>query len=228
MSSGERGKPAANYKEKNPFDISRRSETEVAAEIAQRMAAWKQARGRSYAASAAASDVKPRPAEAKPQPSQSKPHIAAPVQPARLPKISDPVAHRQQPAGAGERFPLFAVRRAMPPAPSLRQRPPAPSATLPAAPAEPPADKLKIDSLEIAAPLLETLIAEHPGTEAAKAAAEALRTQRPEADPVAQVETPSPAFEAAPVPELETPMAAPEPRAAEMREDQADAPTVPH
>src|ERR1044071_2647029 len=100
MSSGERGKPAATYKEKTPFDIPRRSETEVASEIAQRMAAWKQARGRSYATSAAAAaKTRPRPGDAKSgeaeqQASQPKqPHIAAPVQPARLPKIGGPVAH---------------------------------------------------------------------------------------------------------------------------------------
>jgi hypothetical protein len=215
MSSGERGKPAATYKEKNPFDISRRSETEVAAEIAQRMVAWKQARRRSHATPSAAGGN-----ETKPQPSQ--PHIAAPVQPARLPKIDEPVTQRQQPGSAsGDRIPLFAIRRAMPAAPSLKQ--PAPKA--PAAPAPTPADpaveKLKIDSLEIAAPLLETLVARHPGTEAAKAAAEALRTQRASADPAPQVEPPRAASVAAPEPELGTPTVA-----LETSEDRIEAPAA--
>jgi hypothetical protein len=233
MSSGERGKPAATYKEKNPFDISRRSETEIAAEIAQRMAAWKQARGRSYATTgAAASEAKHRPSEAKPgeakpqanQPKQ--PHIAAPVQPARLPRLGEPVAHAPQSAGSGERIPLFAVRRAMPPAPSPKQPSPAPSPAPSSAPAasataEPRIEKLTIDSLEIAAPLLETLIVEHPGTDAAKAAAEALRTQRPAADPV-QAEAPITAPVAPRAAEVEAPMEARRPPAAALPEDRED------
>jgi hypothetical protein len=199
MSSGDRTKPAATYKERNPFDISRRSEKEVAAEIAQRMVAWKQARGRSYGAPATVptSEAKQQPSEAKKQP-----HIAAPVQPARLPKFGEHVARAPQPSGAAvppastpdaraasasERIPLFAMRRAMPPAPSLKQPSPPAPAPAPARP-EPRVDMLRIDSLQIAAPLLESLIAEHPGTEAAKAAAEALRTQRPQPDPALEAE----------------------------------------
>jgi hypothetical protein len=132
------------------------------------------------------------------------------------------VAHRQQPAGAGERVPLFAVRRAMPPAPSLKRPAPAPAS----APAEPLVEKLQIDSLEITAPLLETLIAEHPGTEAAKAAAQALSTQRVSSDPAPQAELPSAAPMVAPAPELETPMAVRESRAAAAPEDPAQAPTA--
>jgi len=134
MSSGDRAKPTS-YEERNPFDISKRSEKDVAAEIAQRLAAWKQARGRSYA-------TPPAPAgEGKQTP------LGAPVQPTRLPKFTEPVARAQQPANAprpgridrpkranpqesaaartSSRAPLFAtasvIRRAMPPAPSPKR-----------------------------------------------------------------------------------------------------------
>lgn len=125
MSSGERAKPAT-YEERNPFDISRRSEKEVAAEIAQRLSAWKQARGRSYAAP---------PAGREPAPASAKPPLAAPVQPARLPQFTRTVARPQQTLDAPQpvpairanpdaHVPLFAtasaVRRAMPPAPGLK------------------------------------------------------------------------------------------------------------
>jgi len=126
MSSGERAKPPA-YEERNPFDISRRSGTEVAAEIAQRLSAWKQARGRSYAMPPASRETDTAGAKSAP--------LAAPVQPARLPQFTQPVARPQQTLGTPQRapavranpdarVPLFAtanaLRRAMPPAPGLK------------------------------------------------------------------------------------------------------------
>jgi len=72
MSSGERAKPPGAYKERNPFDISQRSQTEVAAEIANRMAVWKQARGRSSGTPAAGASVSPSSSDVK------APHPAAP------------------------------------------------------------------------------------------------------------------------------------------------------
>jgi hypothetical protein len=136
MNSGEKVKPPATQEERNPFDISRRSGTEVAVEIANRMAAWKQARGRSYATQSTvpSGDAKQAP-------------IAAPVQPARMPNLTDRAAQPSQAqsrptrereadappaqrpraaaaAGSGEaRAPFlasFSIRRAMPPAPSLK------------------------------------------------------------------------------------------------------------
>lgn len=105
MSSGETAKPPATFEERNPFDISKRSGKDVAAEIAQRLAAWKQARGRSYATQSATVPS----AEGKP--------IGAPVQPARLPKSGEHVrAHPAQepqsraiPANARSADPLGAV-----------------------------------------------------------------------------------------------------------------------
>jgi hypothetical protein len=171
MSSGEMAKPPATFEERNPFDISKRSEKEVAAEIAQRLAAWKQARGRSYATQ---SSTVPS-AEGKP--------IGAPVQPARLPKFgeharahpaSEPQSHaipanaksvkpssavgptskapahatpaKPAPAKRDERpLPLAvfaAVQRAMPPAPSLKR---------PAAPPEPTSQAPASKAAEVAA-----------------------------------------------------------------------------
>jgi hypothetical protein len=133
MSSGEKAKPPATFEERNPFDISRNSGPEVAAEIAKRMAAWKQARARTTPASTTnRSSTIPSAAissgDAKPPPP-----IAAPVQPARMPKAARGSQPTQTPTeGAGKaapRVPYFAVsatRRAMPPAPSPKQaRPPA-------------------------------------------------------------------------------------------------------
>jgi hypothetical protein len=148
MSSGEGAKPTS-YEERNPFDISRRSQTEVAAEIAERLAAWKRARGRSYATP---SPGAPRSSSGSPSsPAEPRaPAIAAPVQPARLPKSKYgehadraakpanelqsrpsglPVPPRPAPeikvaaaiAPAPDPSPATAVQRAMPPAPTLRR-----------------------------------------------------------------------------------------------------------
>lgn len=133
MSSGEKAKPPATFEERNPFDISRRSGPEIATEIAKRMAAWKQVRARTSAAPTAnqsgttqsstipSGDVKQRP-------------IAAPVQPARMPKAARGSQPAQTPTGntgsAAPRVPYFAVsatRRAMPPAPSPKQARPSAS-----------------------------------------------------------------------------------------------------
>ena len=129
MSSGEKAKPPATFEERNPFDISRNSGPQVAAEIAKRMAAWKQARA--YAGPAATTAPSTTPSGKVPSgDAKLPPPIAAPVQPARMPKA----ARESQPAqtapateragSAASRVPYFAVsatRRAMPPAPSLKQ-----------------------------------------------------------------------------------------------------------
>ena len=91
MSSGERAKQTARAEERNPFDISRRSETEVASEIAKRMAAWKQARGRSSSTPAQPS-ADAAPVEANP------PHLSAPVQPTHRPESTDQRAQEPRPA----------------------------------------------------------------------------------------------------------------------------------
>jgi hypothetical protein len=128
MSSGEKPKPPATIEERNPFDISRNSGPEVAAEIAKRMAAWKQARGRTTPASttnrsSAIPSATISSGDAKPPPP-----IAAPVQPARMPKDgpgSQPAqTHTGSASKSAPRVPYFAVaatRRAMPPAPSPKQ-----------------------------------------------------------------------------------------------------------
>src|SRR5262245_46098255 len=133
MNSGEKAKPPASFEERNPFDISRNSGPQVAAEIAKRMAAWKQARA--YASPAATTAPSTNPSGKVPSgDTKLLPPIAAPVQPTRMPKA----AHGSQPAqatpateragSAASRVPYFAVsatRRAMPPAPSLKQARPA-------------------------------------------------------------------------------------------------------
>lgn len=137
MSSGEKAKPP--FEERNPFDISRRSGPEVAAEIAKRMSAWKQARARTAAPSTTIPGGEAKFAGGKTKletslsgsAAKSLP-IAAPVQPARMPQPA-PAAARNA-GGAAPRVPYFAsasaTRRAMPPAPSLKQgsaRPNAPA-----------------------------------------------------------------------------------------------------
>ncbi|MEZ5831258.1 MAG: hypothetical protein R3D05_08750 [Dongiaceae bacterium] len=129
MSSGKRAGPAATYEDRNPFDISRRSEKDVAMEIAQRMAAWKKARGRSFP-----------PSSATPVKERNTPPIAAPVQPPRLPSRTEAAGQPSRPSqmlqealpresvdtarsDAEISAPLFATvsrQRAMPPAPSLK------------------------------------------------------------------------------------------------------------
>ena len=132
MSSGEKAKPPATFEERNPFDISRRSGPEVAAEIAKRMAAWKQARTRTSPAPTT-SQSGTNQSSTIPSGDAKLPPIAAPVQPARMPKAARGSQPAQTPTGsagsAASRVPYFAVsatRRAMPPAPSPKQaRPPA-------------------------------------------------------------------------------------------------------
>jgi hypothetical protein len=122
MSSGEKAKPPATFEERNPFDISRRSGPEVAAEIAKRMSALKQARARTTTPPATTiPEAKSRIADVKSAP------IAAPVQPARMPKSAPPAptATTRAVGSSTLRVPYFAsasaTRRAMPPAPSLKQ-----------------------------------------------------------------------------------------------------------
>ena len=128
MSSGEKAKPPATFEERNPFDISRRSGPEVAAEIAKRMSAWKQARARTVATPTTipSDEAKSRMGDVV-----KAPPIAAPVQPARMPKSTPPApqpapsATARSTGSATLRVPYFAsasaTRRAMPPAPSLKQ-----------------------------------------------------------------------------------------------------------
>ncbi len=132
MSSGESAKPPANIEERNPFDISRRPHTEVANEIAERITAWKQARGRSSAAASSSAD--PSPAAAK-TPSVSTP--AGPQAPDSTERERAPTP--DSPARHGARAPFFAsfsMQRAMPPAPS----PKPPRAAAPQEPARAPAE----------------------------------------------------------------------------------------
>ena len=239
MSSGERVKPPVTYEERNPFDISRRSEKEVAAEIAQRMVAWKQARGRSYATPSTVPS-----AEAK------LPPVSAPVQPTRLPKFGEHAVRPPQPASqptdaplprqtesptpqrapaeaapadagnARTRAPLFAsisaMRRAMPPAPSLKQpTPPQPPIETPRiympevearevaalGPEASAPERAEVEHADVAAvseaPSADAPIAEVRETEIAAAAAKARDSEVPgidtpaaavgEAEPVAPV-----------------------------------------
>src|SRR5688500_2146984 len=131
MSSGEKAKPPATFEERNPFDISRNSGPEVAAEIAKRMAAWKQARARTTPASTTNRSSTIPSAAISSSDEKLPPPIAAPVQPARMPKAARGSAQTStESAGKGApRVPYFAVsatRRAMPPAPSPKHaRPPA-------------------------------------------------------------------------------------------------------
>src|SRR4029450_1770729 len=99
MSAGERAKQPGQYAERNPFDISQRSQTEVASEIAKRMAAWKKARGRGAATSPAdASEAPPQPDSKAPA---KAPHLTAPVLPARMPKPAEESAVAPEPAQPG-------------------------------------------------------------------------------------------------------------------------------
>jgi hypothetical protein len=124
MSSGEKAKPPATFEERNPFDISRNSGPEVAAEIAKRMAAWKQARARTTPAPTTTQSSTNRSGKS-PSGDAKQPPIAAPVQPARMPKAASGSQPTQAPSGsAASRVPYFAVsatRRAIPAAPSPKQ-----------------------------------------------------------------------------------------------------------
>jgi len=214
MSSDERAKPPATYEERNPFDISRRSENEVAAEIARRMAAWKQARARSHATPTTV-----------PGPEATLPPISAPVQPARLPKFGEHAAHAQpaaapqpataprpdqvdtsavpvgredaKPAGAAERAPLFAAfRRAMPPAPGLDR---------PSARPKPRIETPRLEAARLEAPRFVAPETESAQTAPPRIEARALETA--EANP------------AAPVPATEIEVPGDETRADETRGD---------
>jgi hypothetical protein len=167
MSSGEQAKPPATVEERNPFDISRRSGPEVAAEIAKRMAAWKQARTRTAA-----------PSTTIPSGDAKQPPIAAPVQPARMPKPATPAPQPEPVArsakNAGPRVPYFAsaaARRAMPPAPSLKQ------ASTPPQPEGEEIDK-RVDEPATAAPMPQQ--ESPPHYDEAPAVADAVTAANPE------------------------------------------------
>ncbi|HJT12753.1 MAG TPA: hypothetical protein VJ790_09045 [Dongiaceae bacterium] len=136
MSSGDQAKPPGTFEERNPFDISRRSGTDVAAEIAKRMAAWKQARSRTHdTPGTIPSGAAKQPAPAAPMQPTRTSKSAAPDR-APQPQVAAPAARSS--AGNAARVPYFAlsaVRRAMPPAPSLKHgsaRPQTPAGTEPA------------------------------------------------------------------------------------------------
>jgi hypothetical protein len=85
MSSGEKAKPPATFEERNPFDISRRSGPEVAAEIAKRMAAWKQARARTSPAPTTSQSKTNQPSQSKANQSGTVPAGAAKQSPIAAP-----------------------------------------------------------------------------------------------------------------------------------------------
>lgn len=181
MSSSEKAKTPASFEERNPFDISRNSGPEVAAEIAKRMAAWKTARARTYAAPTTI----PGP-EAKQAP------IAAPVQPARVPKASAYHAAPARTSGAATpSVPYFAsasaTRRAMPAAPSLKQPSSDQAQTVAAEPVTPTAAPIPAQepSPEAAAP---TDLA--PALVPAPAEAAPIATEAPVADPMPVEDSP--------------------------------------
>jgi hypothetical protein len=146
MSSGDDTKPTVNPpvgREDNPFDITKRPQHEVAAEIASRLASWKQARNRSSSTAtqttdanrtvdAGRSDAEQSPlAPVQPQvpkPSGYEAHhiVNAPPQPATATEPPQPAEPAPAPARSrssvdGEPLAPFAMRRAMPPAPSPRR-----------------------------------------------------------------------------------------------------------
>ena len=147
MSSGEKAKPPATFEERNPFDISRSSGPEVAAEIAKRMAAWKQARARTTPASTTTDPA--RFASATISSGDAKGRRRSPRRCSRrgCRKPRAGRSRRKPPPEArarlAPRVPYFAVsatRRAMPPAPSPKQaRPPASGGDERAARADEPA-----------------------------------------------------------------------------------------
>jgi hypothetical protein len=168
MSSSEKAKTPASFEERNPFDISRNSGPEVAAEIAKRMAAWKTARARTYAAPTTI-----------PGPDAKQAPIAAPVQPARVPKAAAQPAAPARGAGATPRVPYFAsasaTRRAMPPAPSLKQPSSGQTVTAPTEPVTPtaPAISEQASPPEPAPPIDGSPALDPAPAEAAPIAAEA-------------------------------------------------------
>lgn len=99
MSSGKPAEPPALGEERTSFDLSRRSEQEVAAEVAAQLAAWKQAR--------AGANAEPQAVATK------RPTAIGPIQPPRLAFL-----------GGYARAASSAAMRAMPPAPSLRPNAP--------------------------------------------------------------------------------------------------------
>ena len=180
MSSGDQAKPPGTFEERNPFDISRRSGTDVAAEIAKRMAAWKQARSRTSDAPGTVPS-----GEAK----QSAP--AAPVQPTRTSKTAvpdrAPPTQATAPAarsstGNAARVPYFAlsaVRRAMPPAPSLKQ-----GSASPQAPAgNEPALRSDDWAIAVVAPALDQASTWHDEASLDEMPLEASDTAHPGAEP---------------------------------------------
>jgi hypothetical protein len=165
MSSGDKTKPTeppkAGREERNPFDITQRSEREVAAEIAARLASWKQARGRSHSTAPQGSGAS-RTVDAESPRSQTPP---APVQPARVPKFGEhagpgwnagdtpPPAESVPSSMVESSAPIapFAMRRAMPPAPSPRRSGPQAAAADQPRP-EPSLDSAPLPSSGVAAP----------------------------------------------------------------------------
>ncbi len=222
MSCGDDSKPTVNPpagREDNPFDITKRPQHEVAAEIASRLASWKQARNRSNSTAAPATDTNRTVDGGRSDVEQSP---LAPVQP-QVPKPSGHEAHSfvnepRPPAVANEppqsaepaparsrssddREPLapFAMRRAMPPAPSPRrpteaaeppiaartERPTGDSAAATTAKADAPERRPALDARNEppAAPATSTPPRIEPRIEHPAGRATTLRAERPGAEP---------------------------------------------
>lgn len=248
MSSGEKAKPSATFEERNPFDISRNSGPEVAAEIAKRMAAWKQARARTNPAPRTNQPTTNQPTTnqsgALPSGDAKQPPIAVPVQPVRMPKAAHGSQPAQTPTGsagsAAPRVPYFAVsatRRAMPPAPSPKQaRPPTSRsderaartdepAIMPSAPVREPAPQDQ-DKRQTADATILATTPEPPATQSSPAASAAVEEAPLEARAVSAPARPelsdSQRFESASAAEASEPTA-PEPDETERRRAEARA-----
>jgi hypothetical protein len=227
MSSGEKAKSPATFEERNPFDISRRSGNEVAAEIAQRLAAWKQARARSHATARAPEARSP----AEPFPAVSKrPPIAAPVQPPRLPRASQPSLQPRAETTAPFFASFSAVRHAAPPAPlndgPARSGQPIATPKVEAPAIEPPVATPAIATRAIAAGATDTPMVEPTGTskvevatpeiEARDIAGRAMET--PTIEPVEATKIEAPA--------VEPPVATPEIEPRDIAARAIDTPTI--
>ncbi|MGH6894313.1 MAG: hypothetical protein ACREEP_18860 [Dongiaceae bacterium] len=138
MNAGETAKPPALSEERNHFDLSRRPEQDVTAEIAAHVAAWKQARGRSEPAALPTSAANRSP---------------MPVQPPRLQKLRESVdikrpAEAVSSAAVNKPATLAPMLRAMPPAPSPRHSVSRAESTIQASEVEVP--QIEVPKIEIA------------------------------------------------------------------------------
>ena len=129
MTSDESAKPHPALQDRNSFDISRRSEEDVAAEIAARLSAWKQARGRGNASPApaarpAAGSAMVRPGATQQRSSDELLGRPQPYGQSPMPRFGEyaeerPAAERAPDPVAPAAPNPSALRRAVPAAPSL-------------------------------------------------------------------------------------------------------------